>query len=413
MNDPIIQPFQALHFNREKFKNYGKIICPPYDIIDAFMEKKLRKSSLYNFIHILLKNNRNDYPTIGKRFRLWCERNILVEEQKEAIYLCKQEFVFQKKRMTRYGFLALLRLDSENSVFPHEFTHQRPKEDRLKILEELKANLSPVFIVYPEQKSSTSYKNLRSLLKQKPFLKFTSTTGITYTIWQETQSKRIAKVIDSLQKRNMLIADGHHRFEVAKTFYQKYRSTGHGFKKLNYVLAYFCPAIKENILVLPTHRTIQHASVSLEYLREKMSDLFSVTRYKTMPQLLGALQQEKKLSIGFFGHNEYALLTLQNQKALDTIIGTENQAYRELNVFMLHKLILPRLGITVDETNIFYTIDAYRAQAQAKKTQGCSFFLNALTPEHIMKIAFQKNRLPQKSTYFFPKIDSGILARKL
>ena len=154
---PIIKPFKGIHYNPSLLNNLRILVCPPYDIIKKNQEYKLKKSSRYNFCHLLLTDERNSYKKIGQRFKDWIKKGILIEDSQKAFYLCRQQFSFQGKTMQRYGFLGLLKLD-KSRILPHEHTHRGPKIDRFSIISEVQANLSPIFITYPDSEKSAIEK---------------------------------------------------------------------------------------------------------------------------------------------------------------------------------------------------------------------------------------------------------------
>ena len=171
-----LKAFSALHYNTEKIKNLSLVVSPPYDVISKKELKTLRKKSPYNFSRVLLASN-NRYKEIGDKFRKWIKDGILVKEKTPALYLYQQNFAIEGKNYKRFGILGLLRMDKKGVVFPHEYTLKAPKKDRSRVIKEVKANLSPIFVIAPKP-----LKILNSLchrhLKLKPLLQFKDGEGI-------------------------------------------------------------------------------------------------------------------------------------------------------------------------------------------------------------------------------------------
>ena len=208
-----IKPFNASYYNTKKIKNLSKVICPPYDVISPKELEILRKKSSYNYSHILLTKNKN-YKAVGDRFRKWFKDQILIDDGKDCVYLYEQTFKTQGRTHKRFGYLCLLRMDRKKGVCPHEYTLKAPKVDRKKIISEMKANLSPIFAIVPK-KLKAFHDVYKKYNRQKPYFNFKDTLGITNKVWRIEDRKDVNRLRTAAENANMVIADGHHRYEVS------------------------------------------------------------------------------------------------------------------------------------------------------------------------------------------------------
>ena len=228
-----IKPFRATHYNLHAIKDFSSVVCPPYDVISKKQEYLLKRKSIYNFCNILLATG-GDYKALGEKFRRWIAEKILVADSKESLYIYEQNFMLEHKKYVRFGILALLKMSGKGAIFPHEYTLKAPKEDRKRIIKEVKANLSPIFVIAP--KSLAILKNTyKSYCKNKPFLKFKDTEGNASRVWKIESRLLIAKICREFAKHKLVIADGHHRFEVSYNYYRKNKNRS---RDLDYILAY-------------------------------------------------------------------------------------------------------------------------------------------------------------------------------
>jgi uncharacterized protein (DUF1015 family) len=393
----IIKPFRAFYYNPSLIKNLSKVVCPPYDVIDKRQLRILRKQSPYNFSHILLAP-KNNYKKVREKFKEWLEKKILIKDEKESLYLYKQSFKCEGKRYSRFGIISLLRMDKEGVVFPHEYTLKEPKEDRKRIIEETQANLSPIFVVIPESLDifSEIYKKYS---KRKTFLKFKDREGNFHWIWRIEERKDIEKVCNEIEKYKLVIADGHHRFEVAYRYYLKNKNK---FKDLNYLLAYLTDAQK-GLFILPTHRIGE----CREDVLRKLDNYFyweEVAEKKLEKRLK---ENERIFCFGIYKDKKFYFLKLKKKSLLDKI--TKNKVYQHLDTYLLHKFVFPLLKIKKDKIKYTHSVNEAKEMVKGNKI---AFLLRPTPLKVIHEIATRGLRLPQKSTYFYPKVGCGLLIRK-
>ena len=323
-----IKPFRGIYYNSSKIKSLTSVVCPPYDVIDKKRLSFLRKQSPYNFTHVILASS-NNYSAIGKRFRQWQEKNVLVADEKENLYLYEQIFNCAGKKHSRYGVMSVLRMDKKG-VFPHEYTLKEPKEDRKRMIREVKANLSPIFIIVPRKVNALQDAYAR-YSKRKPFFRFKDLDGNMNNVWKIADKRDISKICRAIDKEKFVIADGHHRFEVASAYYRNNKGR---FKDLNYVLAHIVDSQK-GLLILPTHRVVELREDKKE-LFSKLEEYFEVTRV-SRKVLDKKLTSKGRFCFGIYKKGDFFFLRLKNPAVLDKMIKIP--AYRKLDTYVLHKFV--------------------------------------------------------------------------
>jgi uncharacterized protein (DUF1015 family) len=392
-----IKAFRATYYNPSIFKNLSRVTCPPYDVINKRQEFSLRRKSPYNFCNVLLSEGGN-YKKLGRRFRQWFNQKILIKDNKESLYLYEQKFKIEGKKYLRFGALALLKMNGKKAIYPHEHTLKAPKEDRKKIIREVQANLSPIFVI-----ASGRLKVLRRLhqsyRRKKPFAVFKDSDGNANRVWKIEDKITIQQLCREFDKHKLTIADGHHRFEVSYGYYLKNKAR---FKDLGHILAYVTDAQK-GLVILPTHRIVSFKE-NLSLLDNKIGQYFKKEEVKEQ-ELKRKLKNTKEFCFGLYCNGKFYFIKLKNKLILDRIF--KGSIYKNLDTYILHQLVLPLFNIG---GNIQYTHDIAEARKLAIKDKA-AFILRPTELEAVFKIANQGYRLPQKSTYFYPKVLSGIVVR--
>ena len=401
-----IKPFKATFYNPQKFKKFEKLVCPPYDVITSQAAFKYRQSSPYNFCNILLKNGES-YDDLQKIFTGWVKDKVLVDDPKPNFYLTCQTFKLKGRVFKRYGFLGLLKINEEAVIYPHEKTHSAPKKDRLAMMENLKANLSPIFLIYPKKEGDPVEGLVKKLSRKKPSLRVSDKDGILYKVWKVSNKKAISDIGGYFGGVKLLIADGHHRFEVARKFYRQNKHKIHRYSNLNYILAYLTPQDK-NLLVLPTHRVLSQ-KVNLEKLMKNLKPYFDISKHASKKQVSHMLNKANTpFSFVLYQDKAFIYLCLKNERVLDKI----KPEYRNLDVDILHELIFKKI-LEFDPADIEYSKDITESTQLADGYKGCSFILRKPDIGAIMNLALKGRKLPQKTTYFYPKFLSGLILRRL
>ncbi|OQX84193.1 MAG: hypothetical protein B6D53_00470 [Candidatus Omnitrophica bacterium 4484_49] len=396
-----IKEFKAIYYNPGRV-SLSNVVSPPYDIIDDEKKKYLNSLSEYNVVRLILNDSSpNPYREAACLFEDWLAKGILVFDDQESLYIYAQRFRYNSQEYTRYGFIGLLKLEEPgDKVLPHERTYAGPKEDRFKLLKEVRANLSPVFTIFPD-----SEKNVLNLLVKvvrdiQPLFNF-EFDDMENTVWKISSPQVIRKIKTALRDKPILIADGHHRYEVA-LWYRNLMRSQEDFPEVepfDYCMCYFAPIEQEGLLILPTHRMVK-LTAPWESYRAKLEESFNIIEVKSAQELFKEMSEGEK-RFGFYNKRFY-LLEFRDKEIL-----RKEEHLDFLDVNILHKFILGEIINYRGE--ISYIEDAYQAirLVEEGKYSGV-FFLNPTPIADIIKVVQQNMRMPQKSTYFYPKILTGI-----
>lgn len=428
-----IEPFRSIHYNPQIVEDVSLVLCPPYDVIDAQGQETCYQKHPYNIIRLILGKDlpgdnieENKYRRAAKYIEDWLRRGIFVQDAESAIYFYEQIFSLpgfgieprayeEGKRVRRLGFIALMRLDEDGQdkhVHPHEHTHAAPREDRFKLIENVEANLSPVFTIFSDKENVIKNIFERHVGRQPVLFEASEDNGTENRIWRVTDASLIAAVRDLMAAKDVFIADGHHRYEVARRYREHVRAKNpRDFKEsYNFIMTYFTPLEDDGLCILPTHRLIEN----IRFAAEDMASCFDV---KPMPSCGGLLEEmkAKEGGVGVFGlylDKKFYLLRVSDKRECNRWIQEGPKEFRNLDVAILHKVIFGHLlKIRLDQ--IHYQVcltDALRAVDEKKFD--VLFILNPTRVEQIRSIALSGEVMPQKSTYFYPKLLSGFLIHK-
>jgi uncharacterized protein (DUF1015 family) len=420
-----IKPFRAVFYNQGKVNNLSHVICPPYDIISPRRQEYFHDLDVHNFIHIDLGKDipgEDKYIRAANYFQQWLKDEVLVSDDEPAIYFyCHQYWINREKKM-RLGFLALLKLEERNnSVFGHEHTRLEPKEDRLKLIREVKANLSPIFVVFADKKRLVNQMWNHHVQNIKPFIDITDEDRNVHKVWRVTDPKLLDKVTGFMKDESMFIADGHHRYEVSCTYRDEMKkkfpeSTGE--ESFNYTLAYFTNIDPVGLTILPIHRLLTLDSVpDIDKFTLGLEDYFNVDELKDRQKFFFMLEKAgvAEHAIGMYYGKRYWLIRLKNVKVLDKLITDKPPEYRRLDVSILNTLILKRLvqgDLGNNKAVSFIPEKDELLQAVDADDKKIAFFLNPTKMDQIISVALAGEKMPPKSTYFYPKPVSGLLIYK-
>lgn len=409
----IIKPFKGLLYNKEIIKNIKRVVAPPYDVISPEEQIKLYWQSPYNIIRLILgkqfskdNNLNNRYTRAADYLTNWLGQNILQFNLKDSFYIYAQDYTYENKKITRYGLVALMKLEGKksNRVLPHEVTSRKPKEDRAKLLEAVRANLSPIFALFPERKKEVT-KILSRQTRSKALFDFNS-GGVRQRLWCLSDERIINKIKKLLKPKPIFIADGHHRYEVALSFKDSY----------NYVMIYLAGLNEDSLSILPTHRLVKLPDhISNGKILEKLNKFFKVKEVGSFAAIFQEMKKEKKeKTFGLLlGRNNYFILELNNLTKGKRAPGV----LESLDVSILHNLVFKKI-LKIESAKFNSNVICYTRDRQlALKLVGAhkydlAFFLNPTKLYQVRDIALAKLKMPHKSTYFYPKPLSGLVINK-
>ena len=421
-----IKPFRAVVYNQDTVKGLAEVVCPPYDVISAQQQEKYRKMSKENFIHILLSkaaDNEDKYRKAAELFNEWQKKNILIQEAQPAIYFYEQQYKVKGEKKTRVGFIARLKLEENNSrVFAHENTRSEAKEDRLKLVKAVKANLSPIFAVFQDQKRiiPRTYKSLAA--QSRPFIDIVDSEGVGHKLWRIDSPELIKQITASIDAEDVFIADGHHRYEVGcayRDLMKQKHSGSDGNEPFNYVLCYFTSDHALGLTILPIHRLVKlPPKFDIELFKSRVKEFFDLEEVKDKSKFFFLMEKGGRSEhlIGFYKDKKYWLLRLKNIKTLEKMMPDRPAVYRWLDVSILNHLILDTiLGLGLDnKENVEFIQDPDELERRVDSSKSSvGFLLNPVKMQQIIDVALAGSRMPPKSTYFYPKVLSGLVINRL
>ncbi|MCB9507325.1 MAG: DUF1015 domain-containing protein [Myxococcales bacterium] len=430
-----VRPLRGTRYDAAVVGDLATVVSPPYDVIDDPMRDALYSRSPYNFVRIDFARPQDGDPYAGAAasFRKWIEDGVLLRDEEPCYYVYEQTFdVAPGERVTRRGFLGRVRLHDydERIILPHERTLSGPKEDRMRLMIATEAQLSQLFLLYDDPARAVD-DALAAAREPAPFFDATTDDGIHHRLWRVTDPATQEQVTAAFASQRLLIADGHHRYETALAYRDAQRAAGRGPGPHDFALAYFANAADPGLIVWPTHRALFGLSdFDVDRWLAAVGAIFDV---EPVDSELDARALEAKLAASgavapsFLalarradGTETRALLRLAPDRAaaaLSRLPGPE--AARQLDVTILHSYVLPELtGISLAaqaaKTNIHYIkgLDA-ALEAVADPQHHVVLLMNPLPVPLVRAVCESGGFMPQKSTFFYPKVLSGIVVNDL
>lgn len=408
-----VVPFKGILYNSERIK-VEDVLAPPYDIITPEFREELYNKSPYNIVRIDFGKdfpddtlNDNKYTRAKRFLNEWLNERILIQNNEPSFYAYGIEFMHNGSKKSMIGFLGLVRLEElgRGNIYPHECTYSKPKLDRLNLLKECKANTSPIFSLYKSKEMETHSLLIKISKTQKPYISAKDKDGAIHSLWQIKNKNDIEKIIRELEDKPIIIADGHHRYETAFEFHKEMRKLFPDVETLpsDYVMMFLVNMYDEGITILPTHRLIKELPDNIGKI---FSDYFEISQVKEDFDIERFLSN-KRGHFGFFENNEdvWYLLKYKGGDLLEI-----HEDIRDIDVVILHELILKKLLHTIE---IGYEMDISNAINRVRSGEyNAVFFLNPTTVEDVEKAALSLTRMPPKSTYFYPKLLTGLVINK-
>jgi len=433
-----IVPFRGVRFNPEKLKNPAAVMAPPYDSITPEQQDSLYQASPFNIVRLILgKTFESDapgsdrYSRAADDFRDWRENGILIRDEEPSLYLYDQVFAGDEGGETvRQGFIALARVEEPSSgvVKGHEKTLSGPKTDRMRLTLACSAQFSPIFALYGDP--CCVLESLAQKAKDKiPDLEVADLEGSRHRLWRVADESVVGKAQDLLEKKSVFIADGHHRYETALAYRNLMREKHpdfNGKELFNYVLMYFSNTEAPGLTIRPIHRLVRNLpDFELPPFLKALTAFFQVEPVKTPPeeraekQLLALLRSREagQPVLGLYGgENQVFLLTLKDLGIMDRFFdGNASKALKTLDVSILHRLVFEHLlGIAPEaqdqQTHLTYTEHADRAMTKVNAGDAqMAFLMNPPTLSEIRDVANSGEKMPPKSTSFFPHLLTGLV----
>ncbi|MCX6661115.1 MAG: DUF1015 domain-containing protein [Euryarchaeota archaeon] len=431
-----IAPFKGMIYNTEKIKKFDDVMSPPYDIISEQMQNELYNKNEFNFVKLILgkilpddTDLNNRYTRAKQLFDVWQQQKILIPSQATAIFPYKVDYTVNKEKKQMNGFFVLLKLDPDyKTVKAHEKTLAKPKADRLNLMRACYANLEPIQLMYMDQKDIIR-KTMDAAI-DTPLINVKGYDGFTHQLWRLDNTKAIQAILNELEKKILFIADGHHRYQTSINYAaEKREQTGNKDPNapFNYIMVVLCNMFDPGLSILPTHRFIKMSHVNFDELSKKLEKYFIVEKksitnlekdyQKIGKKIMNDIKTDDKHMLAFYTKGMYYILTLKDEQVMDQKARDHSKTWRTLDVSILHKLILEEfLGITEKnlEDHVKYTrVDGEAIQQVDEGKYDFSFLINATKIDQLKAIADASEHMPQKSTYFLPKMLSGLVMYKM
>lgn len=424
-----IKPFKGLRYNLEKIGDIKKVTTEPYDKISPDLQKKYYAQSPYNFCRIILgldqhddNQNQNKYQRAKDDYTAWCKEGILLPETTPSIYLYEQTFSYEGSPVkSRKAFISMVKIEESPDVIrPHENTLSGPKADRLQLLKATQADLEQIFVLYADEQQAISVR-LADAYSQSPLFTYTDDLNVTHKFWQVTDTAIISHIQQEMKNKDLFIADGHHRYETYIN-YKKEQKTAQpndpDTAAYNYCMMTFVAMEDPGLTILPTHRMVKNLTNfdSASFL-EKLNQNFELKAYNQTEEheLLTDLKQTKHaFGLAVINHPVLYLIKLKTEDLIDKHLDPTLKS-KDLDVSILHKIILEDLlGIDKEklalQTNVFYKRSDTGTLREVKNNNyQLGFILNATGINQVKDVARAGEKMPQKSTDFYPKIASGLV----
>ncbi len=430
-----IRPFRALRFT-EKAGPIRELTCPPYDIIDESQRLSYLKRNPHNIIRLELPRDGEDpYAAAGDTLRDWLQEGILRRDDVPALYVYEIEFDLEGMsdisgaeggRRSVAGLVAQVRLEEfeKGIILPHEETLSKAKADRFNLMKATGCNFSDIYSLYMDDGGESETLDILQLAaREQPVSEMVDEAGLTHRLWAITDEGIIDAIVRRFTDTKLYIADGHHRYETALNYRNYRREQGEPVGgDADYVMMMLVEMSHPGLVVFPTHRMVRGVpGFDAEKLLEGCAAYFDILRDVPLDSLDEALEhayKERKKAFGFYAGGESAvLLTLRDPAVMDALLPGQSPASRQLDVNILHILVLERLlGIDkadmANQKSLTYTRSRREALDDvAAGAYQCSFLLNPTRVEEIRDVAAAGEKMPQKSTYFYPKLITGLTMR--
>jgi uncharacterized protein (DUF1015 family) len=414
-----VEPLRALHYDLERTGGLQDVVAPPYDVIGPEQRAELEARSPYNAVRIDLPIGEDPYETAARQLAAWRTEGVIVRDEQPTLWVLEQNYTGPDGTIRqRRGFLARVRVEQygPGRIRPHERTHPGPKEDRLALTRATKANLSPIFSLFDDPGGTVTGALERLTSGTAPWGQATDEDGTVNRVWQIADPGSIAEITGAVRSAELLIADGHHRYETSRVYAQEVGGEG----PHQYVLMCLVALEDPGLTVFPTHRLLrdlrpdQHETLAHAIRRD-----FTIERLDSTSKLAPAYGQPVRLGYIDAHFRQPYMLTLKDPAVADAALAEHAEPYRRLDTAVLEALILKGALNMSDEdidhmTGLDYARDFGHALELVESAARDAAFFVAPTPiEEVRAVAAAGESMPPKSTYFFPKVPTGLVFNPL
>jgi uncharacterized protein (DUF1015 family) len=434
-----VKPFKAFRFDAGVVGDVGSCISPPYDVISPVQQEQLYDKNEYNIVRIIKgkttsfdNEDNNQYTRAADYLKTWIEKGVLKQDSAEAIYAYVQDFEVAGSHFQRSSFIALAKLEEfGKSVRPHEKTLDGPKIDRLNLKRATVTKFGLVFMLYEDERN-ISDEIVGRAVAQEPLIDYTDEQNVRHRLFAITAKESVEAIARMMVDKDCIIADGHHRYETALNYYKETKNPAAGYQMTAFVNMH-----SEGLMILATHRLVGNLdNFQFGELIEALKENFDITEFRfqtpaakaeareKMSAMMETLYDEDRNAFGIYGgYDAFYVAVLKDGHAMDLVASGMSNAWKSLNVSVLHKLALEKLlGIGEKELaeggHIEYIKDTGSAidELIAKVDTGAkqiAFFVNPPKMQQLVMVTDAGEKMPQKSTYFYPKMNTGLTISKL
>jgi uncharacterized protein (DUF1015 family) len=450
----LLVPFRGIHYDPTKIRDLRDVVAPPYDVISPEAQDAFYRRHPWNVIRLILNKEtsgdnarHNRYTRAAAHYRAWLKAGILLRAGTPHFYFLEEEFGAStcdaldrdsaSSKKVRRGFIGLLRLEefSRGVVLPHEKTQSKPKADRLALMEACRANFSQIFSLYSDEERAMAPLFERVFAAGAPACELTDDEGTRHTLRVVNDPQILKEVTEFMRPKKIFIADGHHRYETALAYRERQRTffpQNTGREAYHFTMMYLTAMEEEGLLVLPTHRVVGglegfQASAFLEQLQTDFSvESFvfesrreGISRGRFLNEL--ACRSDKGQTLGMLlqGTEQFYLLSLKDERALDKAAPVLSSTLKALDVNLLHILIFQKL-LKIDSQDlaagkkVLYFKESREAIEAVRSGRGqMAFFLNPTKVYQVRDVSLAGETMPSKSTFFYPKLLSGLVINSL
>ena len=434
-----VESFKAFRFDAGVVGNVGNCIAPPYDVINDAQREQLYDKNKHNLVRIIKgkttasdNGENNQYTRAADYLASWIQDGALKQDSAEAIYAYVQDFEVAGTRYQRSSFIALAKLEDFGQIVkPHEQVLHKPMIDRLNLKQATSADLGLVFMLY-EDRLKIADGIMTEAAGKEPLIDFMDEQDVQHRIFAITDKQNIEQIVKMMSEKSCIIADGHHRYTTGLTYSKESDNPAAKYKMLA-----FANMHQDGLIVLATHRLVNNLeNFDTKKLIEELGERFRITRFEfdsaqtkqqaeeDMLEQMRAEHDKDESAFGIYGSdNAFYMAVLKDKCMMDSVVPDMSPAWKTLDVSILHKLILEELlGIDQERLaegeNLQYVKDTPNAIADsiARIDAGqkqAAFFMNPVKMQQLKMVTEAGERMPQKSTYFYPKVYTGLTINKL
>jgi uncharacterized protein (DUF1015 family) len=431
-----VHPFRGWRYDLAQVGSLADVTAPPYDVIGPADQKELYERHPCNVVRLILNRDEPGDETSDERYnraaqflRHWQSEGILILEREETFFVYHQEFQWEGVEYLRKGFLGRLKLEEfgKGTVFPHEQTMSGPKADRLKLTQACRMNLSPIFGLYPDDEESVQTPLEKAIVGQTA-LEVTDDLGVVHRIWTVTDTAVLNRVREHLADKQIFIADGHHRYETAVNYRNGLQSQGklkNEAAAANFVMMMFVGMNDPGLAILPTHRLISGLpDLTADEIREALSPHFQLDEVgagaeaaKETWEMMEADGGQNVFGFGTAADGKWLFARLADESLMAELAAEHSDAWRQLGVSLLHTLVLDHLLIRNNPESeqvcrYVHLLDEVTACLSERSCQLACLIAPARI-EDVQVIASKFEKMPPKSTFFYPKLLSGLVFNPL